>query len=107
MQAYATALAAYCSPSLPLGPEDIAAGQHFQAQTQRLGVWVEVAGDNKDVLEISWPHDPGDIRWVVWRNAAGCWLDEFDTQNRHGPLPTMAAALALADEILRTEATSR
>lgn len=59
-----------------------------------------------DAAEIYWPVCGGrgdDVRWLVWRNPAGVWLDELESQMLHGPLEMVGGAMALAGDILAGE----
>jgi hypothetical protein len=54
-----------------------------------------------NVAEISWPGSD-QVRWLVWRDADGVWLDELDTQNLTGP-GTAADAFNAAIAVLEAE----
>jgi hypothetical protein len=99
-------LAACCLPALPFLTDDFTARAAFQVEVREQGVWVEITQSLQDIpeaVEISWPGDRFDTRWLVWRNSAGVWIDEYDTNDRSGPLPTMALALEVTGRIMATE----
>lgn len=94
-----------CLPALPFTPADFAAADAAHRSMRAQGVRLGVSGDHPslpDAGEIYWP-GRADVRWLVWRNAAGVWLDELDSQALHGPVATMAEALATAAGIMDAE----
>lgn len=66
---------------------------------------VRIASDYEAIHEageICWPYRQ-DVRWMVWRDTAGVWLDEPDTQKLLGPVATLGEALSAAADIVDAE----
>lgn len=99
-------LAASCLPALPFTPEDFAASDILQHLFVDRGISVSTTPNYPGLphaVEISWPNDASDPRWLIWQNAAGVWLDEFDSHERNGPLMSIAEALKMAWRIMERE----
>ena len=91
-------------PALPFTPADFAAADTTHRLMRTQGVRLAIAGDHEAfpaVVEVTTPSDP-DTRWMLYRNAAGVWVDELNL-DLNGPWATMAEALAFVTDVLETE----
>ncbi len=91
-------------PATPLTLEDFAAVQAWQSLVRGQGVRVTISSDYPylpDAGEVSRPWSD-EVRWLVWRNVAGVWLEDLEGQDLHGP-GTVAEALATVERAIKAE----
>ena len=91
-------------PATLLTLEDFAAVQTWQSLVRGQGVRVTISGDYPslpDAGEVSWPWSD-EVRWLVWRNVAGVWLEDLESQDLHGP-GTVAEALTTVERAIEAE----
>lgn len=97
-------------PRLPLTQDEItSAGPGYQRLRDHC-VRFGLAGDHlmlPDAGEIRWPFST-EVRWLVWRDALGVWLDEIDRPELdrpalHGPMATLNDALHAAADAYDAE----